>query len=193
MYCQRCGTPEINGVCPRCGSVGLAPGLNAAVPGSEKAEPQAASKVPLMSSAKPAGGVMGWLLLLCLSLTIFAPFVQGRIAWTALRNLATTSLTNNGTIVRLSTVGAIYAGLSIFSFCAGLLLWLEEPRGVSVAKAYMWIAPTLVIPLYTILALAGLRVDLLRVVVGRLAYSVVWYAYLSTSRRVRETYFRPTV
>jgi len=68
----------------------------------------------------------------------------------------------------------IYAGLTIFSFCADLLFCLEEPRGVSVAKAYLWVSPTLVIPLHIILALAGVRVDLARVVVWRLTYSVVW-------------------
>ena len=191
MYCQRCGAAEINGCCPKCGSVAGPSGFKATIPGTENPESSDLPTLLPAGSARPPGGVMGWLLVLCLSLTILGPFVQGRIAWTALRNLATTSITANGTMLRLSSVGAIYAGLSMLSFCAGLLLWLEEPWGVSVGKAYLWIAPTLVIPLYLILALGGLRVHLLRVVFGRLAYSVVSYAYLSTSKRVRETYFRP--
>ena len=182
MYCQKCGAPEVESVCPRCGS--LAP--------ESIAERAAASRPLTVSSVAPPSGVMGWLLFLCLSLTILGPLVQGRIAWTALTNLATTPVTSNGTVLRLSTVGAIYAGLTAFSICAGLLLWLEEPRAVSVAKAYLLIAPTLVIPLYAILTLAGLKVNLVRVVFGRLVYSIVWYTYLSTSKRVRETYFRST-
>ncbi len=189
MYCQRWGTAEVNNTCPKCGSVAVAP--EAVVDKSWDAEMKPPPSLFSLAPAKPPCGVVGWLLFLCLSLTLLVPVVQGRIAWTALRNLATTSLTTHGTMLRLASVGAIYAGLTIFSFCAGLLLWLEEPRGVSVAKAYLWVSPTLVIPLPIILALAGVRVDLARVVVWRLTYSVVWYAYLSTSKRVRETYCQP--
>jgi hypothetical protein len=186
MDCQKWGTAEVNNTCPKCGSVAVAP--EAVVDKNWDAEMKPPPSLFSLAPAKPPRGVVGWLLFLCLSLTLFVPFVQGRIAWTALRNLATTSLTTNGTMLRLASVGAIYAGLTIFSFCAGLLLWLEEPRAVSVAKAYLWVSPTLVIPLHIILALAAVRVDLARVVVWQLTYSVVWYAYLSTSKRVRETY-----
>lgn len=191
MYCQRCGTAEINETCPACGSAPGQTGFDTTTPEAGNPWLQGTPKIVQPSPARDLGGVMGWLLFLCLSLTLLGPFVQGRIAWIALRNLATTSITTNTTILRLSSVCAIYVCLSIFSFCAGLMLWLEDPWGVKVAKAYLLIAPTVVIPLYAILLYAGLKVDLSRIIFGRLVYSVVWYSYLSTSKRVRDTYFRP--
>jgi hypothetical protein len=192
MYCQTCGTADVNDVCPKCGSVAPQTAMSTATFGTGNLKPASPCGLLAVNSARLHAGVMGWLLFLCVSLTVFAPLVQGRVAWIALINLATTvSTSHSGSILRLSSVGATYVTLSIFSFCAGLLLWLEDPWGVSVAKAYLWTAPILVISLYFILAHNGLQVNLPRIIFGRLVYSAVWYAYLSTSERVRATYFRP--
>jgi hypothetical protein len=92
------------------------------------------------------------------------------------------------TFLRIGTVGTIYGGLAIFSCIAGVMLWMENPRGVSVAKAYFLVAAVLPILLYSALRFAGMEVDLLRIVLGRLASSAMWYAYLSSSRGVKLTY-----
>jgi hypothetical protein len=132
-------------------------------------------------------GVGGWLLFLCVGLTFFAPVSQAQIAIKALRNLATVRLPIQ-TLLRLGTVGTIYAGLAAFSCIAGVMLWLENPKGVSVAKAYFLVAAAAPILLYSALRLSGMELDLLPIILGRLATSTIWYAYLSISRRVKLTY-----
>jgi hypothetical protein len=135
-------------------------------------------------------GVGGWLLFLCVGLTFFASTSQALIAARALRNLATLRVPIQ-TLLRLGTVGTIYAGLATLSCIAGVMLWMENPKGVGVAKAYFLVSSALPILLYSCLRLAGMEVDLLRIVLARLGASAMWYAYLSTSRRVKLTYGLP--
>jgi hypothetical protein len=132
-------------------------------------------------------GVTGWLLFFCISLTFFAPVTQAFVAAKALRNLATARVPIQ-TLLRLGSVGAIYTGLAVFSSIAGVMLWMEKPRGVNVAKAYLLVAALGPISLHLVLHVAGMHVPLFRVIFGRLVYSVVWYSYLTASRRVKVTY-----
>jgi Protein of unknown function (DUF2569) len=133
-------------------------------------------------------GVGGWLAFFCVSLTIFAPIVHLKIAAKAFKNLMYPGHLAQSTLLRLDAVFVIYAGLAIFSCVCGYMLWSENPRGPGVTKAYLVIAAAVVIVLYSVLALAGMKIDLFTIVLGRLVYTVCWYAYLSTSVRVRLTY-----
>lgn len=137
-------------------------------------------------------GVSGWLLILCLSLTIVAPIVQIRIGGIALKNLAEVRYISSSTMLRLTIVGATYLGLGIFSIWAGIWLWLEDHRAVPFAKAYLLSSAGIVILLNTIMLLCGVGVDLLRVIFSRVMYSGIWYAYLFQSKRVRATYLART-
>jgi len=148
-----------------------------------------ASTIIPLDSGKPVKGVVGWLLMLCISLTIVAPIVQGRTALIALSNLAHMDELNAVTLVRLMAVGYIHFGLSVFSLCAGVCLWREDPRGPALAKAYLLFSAALVISLYILLTIIGFKVQLPRIVFQRLAYSITWYTYLRRSKRVRETYY----
>jgi NhaP-type Na+/H+ or K+/H+ antiporter len=58
---------------------------------------------------------------------------------------------------------------------------------VSVAKGFLLIGAALPISLFLLLHLAGVRVNLVRVIFTRLVYAVVWYSYLAASRRVKVT------
>jgi hypothetical protein len=133
-------------------------------------------------------GVTGWLLLLCLSLTISGPLFHARIGWTALKNLSEHPNLSFATMMRLAVVGSIYLGLTIFSIWAGVWLWLEDSRAVSFTKAYLVSSAAVVIVLYMVLAFKGINVNLPRVIFPRVLYSVVWYSYLSLSNRVRATF-----
>jgi hypothetical protein len=135
-------------------------------------------------------GVGGWLLILCISLTFITPITQALVAAKALSNLATARVPIQ-TLLRLGSVGGIYVCLAVFSCIAGLMLWMEKPRSVNVAKAYLLVGAFVPISLYVLLHLAGMHVHLFRVVFGRLVYSVVWYSYLTASRRVKVTYGTP--
>lgn len=127
------------------------------------------------------------MLLLCISLTFIAPITQALIAAKALRNLATARVPIQ-TLLRLGSVGAIYAGLAIFSCMAGVMLWMKRPEGLSVTKGYLLVGAVLPISLFLLLHLAGMQVDLFRIIFRRLVYSIVWYSYLTASRRVKVTY-----
>lgn len=177
LFCQHCGQqqPAYVEVCPACGQHQQPPADAPPV------------NIRLPQPADELYGVGGWLLIFCISLTVVAPIRQALIAATALRNLAVTRVPIL-TLLRLGSVGAIYAGLAIFSCIAGGMLWMERPGSVKVAKAYLVVAAVLPISLYVLLHLAGIHVDLFRIIFGRLLYSVVWYSYLTVSRRVKVTY-----
>ena len=149
---------------------------------------QPVASPPDVSSAKRLYGVGGWLAFLCISLTIFAPIFHLSVAAKAFKNLVRPTPVAQSALLRLDAVFVIYAGLAIFSCMCGYLLWSENPRGPRVTKSYLVIAAALVITLHSVLAVAGMHIDLFKIVLGRLVYTVCWYAYLSTSVRVRQTY-----
>ena len=177
LFCQNCGLehPLYVDVCPRCG--------HSQVPASGSPP----VNVVLRQPEDELYGVGGWLLFFCISLTFLAPIRQAFIAANALRNLPTARVPIE-TVLRLGSVGAIYGSLAVFSCVAGVMLWMEMPKGVMVAKAYLLVGAALPISLYLLLYLVGLKVELFRIIFGRLLYSVVWYSYLSVSRRVKVTY-----
>jgi hypothetical protein len=141
----------------------------------------------LPQPAEDLRGVGGWLLFLCISMAIIAPIMQALVAAKALTNLATARVPIQ-TLLRLGSVGAIYSGLAIFSCFAGVRLWMEKPKAVSVAKAYLLVAAVLPISIFLLLHFAGMQVNLSQVIFRRSVYSLVWYSYLTASRRVELTY-----
>lgn len=177
LFCQNCGQehPLYVDLCPRCGHRQPRPSASPFV------------SVTLSQPAEDLRGVGGWLFFLCISLAIIAPVMQALIAAKALTNLATARVPIQ-TLLRLGSVGAIYGGLAIFSCFAGFMLWMEAPKAVSVAKAYLLVAAALPISLFLLLYFAGMQVNLAQVILRRSAYSVVWYSYLTSSRRVKLTY-----
>jgi hypothetical protein len=180
LYCQNCGQESALyvDVCPNCG---------------QRQHPLSGSnpvRAALPDRANEFYGVGGWLLIFCISLAVISPVTQGFIAVKAVRNLATARV-HILTLLRLGLVGAIYGGLAVFSCFSGVMLWMKNPKAVSVARAYLLIAAVLPISLYLLLHYAGMHVDLLRIILRRLFYSVVWYSYLRSSRRVKVTYGKP--
>src|SRR5437667_5411416 len=179
IVCQACGCEHSTYVltCPRCGR------------SQPLTQPDRPSNNPADPEFPPIGprGVGGWLLFLCISLTFFGPVIQATIGLKVLRNLATQRVPVE-TVLRLGSVGAIYTGLAIFSCFAGIMLWMENPRGPHVAKAYLLVALVLPIGLHVVLTMFGLHFNLLQITIRRVFYSVLWFAYLSTSRRVKLTY-----
>lgn len=179
LFCQNCGHEHAAYIyiCPRCTQRPTPPSSNEA------------------ASARLADeelrGVGGWLLFFCISLTIISPIMHVIIAAQALNNLARARVPIE-TLLRLGLVGAIYSGLAVFSCFAGVMLWMEKPRAVSVAKAYLLVGAVLPIFLFLALHLAGIQVHLSRVIFRRIVSSAVWYSYLEASRRVKITYGLPS-
>lgn len=141
-------------------------------------------------------GVGGWLLLLCIVLTIASP----------LRTLYNLVSSYN----ELSPAFDLFPGiqnlfyidliLSVFitvlSIRAGIALWRIKPNAVKTAKTYFWFFLG-----YSVIAAflpftAGLPSvaneamipEVIKIMIQSLIYFGVWYGYLSLSKRVQATY-----
>jgi len=178
VYCQSCGTNTDAVTCPSCG--------RHAPPSSTEVSRPATSK----HESGPQG-VGGWLLLLCVSLTIIAPLFELKIGIKALTNMVASRSLTVFTASRLASVAAVYMGLALYSSMAGLRLWLLKPNAPHFAKTFLIISTTTVITLQLIVYAAGVHVDILRIAFSRSVALVVWYSYLQTSRRVKATYPQP--
>jgi hypothetical protein len=185
VRCQRCGVESAQSVCALCGSDSPRAGQSKDVAGPHSGE----RTVNLFAAGyeHQARGVGGWLAFFCLTLTLFGPVTNLRIATKALINLAVHPI-SLPTEFRLASVAVVYAGLSIFSVLAGYRLWREEPDAPQFTKNYLIISTACVVALHVILYSVGIHVDLLTIVIGRLSYCAIWYSYLQVSRRVQATY-----
>ncbi|HBA53902.1 DUF2569 family protein [Syntrophorhabdus aromaticivorans] len=141
-------------------------------------------------------GVQGWLLLLCINLTILDPLA-------ALLNLVvTTSATKpffeqQPAFLRLLLInGTCSIGLAVFSVYAGISLWKVLPRAVTIARKYLSVAFLYAVVSLFLPAMTGLPENVRKEIAGAgllnsvvtVAYLAVWYQYLKRSRRVAATY-----
>jgi hypothetical protein len=140
--------------------------------------------------------VGGWLLFFCLVLSVLSPLAT-LVAF--LKTYKETSLFFPR-FPRLMVIIDIDVLLSLclmtFSIYAGVWLWRVRPGAVSMAKRYLFCflgyqAIASVLPFFAGLPpeanaamLSGVGKDFFKGVV----FFAVWYAYLSSSKRVRETY-----
>jgi hypothetical protein len=154
----------------------------------------------LVEKAIPRG-IKGWLLLLCLNLTIFIPasFIYEVNCIFDLFNS-----TKNKILLFMFKPLLLYniiivvsmVCLAIFSFYAGLRLWEVKPRAVKIAKTFLIMQLSLtsiivIIGPFMTLPLGG-NENILRDIMKRLIPSLLnfslWYLYLRYSRRVFTTY-----
>lgn len=138
--------------------------------------------------------VTGWLLVLCLLLTLVYPASSlYAIFWVAIPKLIAAH--NPTRLLLLAAYSGVFATLAVFSFFAGVKLWLVKPQAVRFARRYLlgyltanisyfgfW---TLVVRPTQALGLAEMGWYYL---VGPVASTALWYFYLEHSKRVRETY-----
>lgn len=138
----------------------------------------------------------GWLLLLCINLSILDPFAN-------LLNLAIGThlgrqyFDQNPALQRLMVINGVCSiALAVFSIYAGISLWRVLPNAVTTAKKYLGAAFV-----YSVLSLflpymVGLSEEvrkevgatsLLNTFVTAL-YLYAWYQYLKRSKRVNATY-----
>ena len=151
-------------------------------------ETQATSIEPTVPPA-----VTGWLLFLCLLLTLVYP------AATFYQVLHTLPSLFGGHSPRfmflLSVYCVLFAALAVLSFIAGLKLWLVRPDAVRFARRWLW---TYLIANFAYFGLSiAIAKDLNPLslaqmgwyhVVGPIQSFALWYFYLEHSKRVRATY-----
>lgn len=138
--------------------------------------------------------VNGWLLVLCLLLTLVYPAsTLYAIFWQAVPKII--GAHNATGLLLLGVYSGVFAAVAVFSLWAGVKLWLVKPDAVGFAKRYLlgylianiayFVFWTLVVRPTQMLALA--EMSWYRVV-GPIASTALWYFYLEHSKRVRETY-----
>ena len=146
-------------------------------------------------------GVRGWLLFLCLNLTIIIPFLALYQVNIALRIFYLPGaqiqlvIFKHALLYNILTI-VIMLFISIFSFFAGLKLWGEKARAEKTAKIFLLSQLSLVIIILSIRLLVPFSFDIynsaikpiITGLISSISYFIIWYLYLTYSRRVRNTY-----
>lgn len=139
--------------------------------------------------------IRGWLLVLCLSLTLFSPL-------RSIYELTTTHIALRPFYHSVSGLSNLFiadiivsALLIIFAVRAGLMLWLCKPFAVSTAKNYL-----IILFIMNLLSLSfpfmfleqqlanEILPEIIKELFQPLIFVGVWYPYLTISKRVKQTY-----
>lgn len=141
-------------------------------------------------------GVRGWLLLLCLGLTVGAPLFTVVSLVRSYRELSPHLPQFPGLTFLLLIDAVLSLGITAYAIYAGLGLWQIRPGAVATAKRYfLWLLVyhgiAAVLP-FT----AGLPAEANRAMLQEVGRNIlrgvvsvaVWYSYLGRSRRVKATY-----
>lgn len=125
-------------------------------------------------------GVRGWLLFLCIWLTVSRSCLLLVFALTA-------ALSPD---LRSALVMALYALFFAYGTSTGVLLWSKVRGAVVFAKVYMVLQPVIVGMLWTMYkATPQFAADQsVGTVIGPLIGSIIWFIYLTYSKRIRNTY-----
>ncbi|OPY77720.1 MAG: hypothetical protein A4E64_01013 [Syntrophorhabdus sp. PtaU1.Bin058] len=145
---------------------------------------------------KEYNGVKGWLLVLCICLTILDP-ASAFIMLIAVTNATKPYFDQNPGLFRLILIGGICSTcLIVFSMYAGLSLWRVAPNAVTIAKRYLtsvFLYSLLSIFLPAIVGLSEASApDMAQTStvnnIITMVYPTLWYLYLIRSKRVKATY-----
>lgn len=141
-------------------------------------------------------GVRGWLLLFCLSLTVFSPLLT--IGSLGVGYSESSKYFGQFPGLRIINVIDIILSLGIvaFSIYAGAGLWSIRPGAVQMAKRYLlcflgYHAVAAILPFMAGLPSASIDAMIMPVAQNTLRgviYFAVWYSYLNNSKRVKATF-----
>jgi NADH:ubiquinone oxidoreductase subunit K len=126
--------------------------------------------------------VRGWLLLLCILLTVWNPATLAFVAAGRLENAGATNFA-----LMLLGIRVVVTGVGV---AAGMALWRRRAAAVELAKASLVLSALEVVGRLSLRAGVseappGMRLPLALALV---VYNGAWYLYLEKSRRVRATY-----
>jgi hypothetical protein len=141
-------------------------------------------------------GVKGWLLLLCLLLTVLEPFETVVVVFGGSDIMASLPKVSPQMYWFSIVNGIVGIGLAVFSLYAGLSLWKVTIGAVDVARAYLVLSAGASVGLLGAAVLFGITKEFseatmqfnLTGVGVTVLYAYSWLLYLSRSRRVRNTY-----
>jgi hypothetical protein len=142
--------------------------------------------VQSMPNSNGPRGVGGWLLLLCVLLTVVLP---ANVLYGTVRSLA---YRPDGVVL---VINAANIGVALLSLMAGIMLWRVQKNAVKVTKIFLGLNPLHALGVFCLIATSNhlifprLLVSLaLRILTVPLLISLAWYWYLLASQRVRNTY-----
>jgi hypothetical protein len=154
-----------------------------------------------IQTKKGPQGVRGWLLFLCLNLTIIIPFsflmqINGALKLFYLPGMQLHQLIFKQSLLYNIISMAAMILLTIFSFCAGLSLWGIKKNATKITKKFLITQLSSMVIIIVIRPLmvfsldgnANTIGDIIKSLIPFLSYFSVWYLYLSYSRRVHNTY-----
>jgi hypothetical protein len=151
------------------------------------------------AAASPDGprGVAGWLLLLCVLLTILAPLSMAALAFVNLRTPWDRLQAPIRVLVATETLGLLLVGA--FACYAGSRLWALDPGGPRLARWALAAHPLfrlLLIPVAFFLPVDRNLASKLFELAGTEFFrsvpsAVIWIVYLNVSKRVAATYDEP--
>jgi len=163
----------------------------------KKKPSESASPTTDASNSLPCG-IGGWLLFLCISLTIITPAYAALSLFMFWREVSPFFSNNPDlrTAFHFFVAGSVFVcGYGVY---AGYRLWVLKSDAVAKAKTYLWIslcfsvfgtiAFIVMADLPTTGALAYLQTAGIKDVLKGFIPFAIWYAYLKSSKRVRNTY-----
>ncbi len=147
-------------------------------------------------NTKTKKGVGGWLLLFCVGLTILSPLYTFYSLVTGYNETQPFYHQYPGLLTMTIIDIILSVGLMAFSIYAGISLWNIRPRAVKTAKTYLLSLLGYSILVIFLPFINGLPSEVNSQMVGLLIFSlvrtiiyiIVWYTYLSSSKRVKATY-----
>jgi hypothetical protein len=151
---------------------------------------------PAVSVEPRYKGVGGWLLLFCLSLTVFSPLITLGSFAASYYKCFQHFHRFPGLLVIAVIDTLLIPALVAFSIYAGVALWHIRPGAVRTAKRFLlsvlgYQAIAAVLPFMAGLPPAATGAIIIKVVDGAMtnvAFVAIWYSYLNKSERVKATY-----
>ena len=142
-------------------------------------------------------GVRGWLLVLCIILTIVSPLIGFYNLVTSFKELSPFFILYRGLRNTVYIHGFLNVIVIILTIRAGIALWTIKQNAVKIAKNYFWIGLVYSVVVGILPFFAGLPAEtnaamvpeLIRELAQALIFFSVWYTYLCKSERVKSTYY----
>lgn len=196
-YCVGCGQSLMSTmrICPACGCKTFS-STPVEVPLSKNPEVEGYS-APVSQRASGQTftvnpGIRGWLLFLCISLTILYPLsttIEMLGEWAGTRDYFHVAPSLKAAVM-LEIIGwGVLAGFAAYS---GLQLWQQKAGAVNLAKKFLVANAIVGISLPIIVAMMinvpGVGGEVVKIIFKSLIYSGIWYWYLSKSVRVKATF-----
>jgi hypothetical protein len=142
-------------------------------------------------------GISGWLLLLCLTLTVINPLKNILGYASSYRTMIAKSYyTVPGIHTFFMLNLCLLTIVIVFSVYAGIMLFKVRPSSVKIAKVFLLFESICSILFSMFPCLAGvpqelansMMIVLLKNTAATLVWNAVWYIYINKSRRVATTY-----